>query len=275
MKRLFLLLFISSTFFYGCEPSQKRADDTSVQREGEEDPDAETAQAGNITITPITDSPQFPDARLGMESPEHEAKLQPGPISFSYRVRNYELTAQTADADERHCANSEEGQHIHLILNNEPYTAHYQPEFERELTEGHYVALSFLSRSYHESLKHEGAYVLRTFTVGNAEPKEFDVRGPHMFYSRPKGEYVGEDTRRILLDFYLVNTNLSEDGNTVRATINGQEFLINDWLPYGVEGLPMGENTFKLELLDSEGNLIPGPFNTVERTITLKEGPQS
>lgn len=275
MKRLFLLLFISSTFFYACEPTQKRADETTVHREGEEDPDSEIARAGNITITPITDSPQFPAARLGMETPRHGAKLQPGAVKFSYRVRNYELTAQTEDAHERHCANSEQGQHIHLILNNAPYTAHYTPEFERELPAGHYVAMSFLSRSYHESLKHEGAYVLRTFTVGNAEPQEFDVRAPHMFYSRPKGEYVGKDTRRILLDFYLVNTTLSEDGNKVRATINGQEFLINQWLPFGVEGLPMGENTFKLELIDNEGNLIPGPFNSVERTITLKEEPAS
>ncbi|MDQ3395208.1 MAG: phosphopeptide-binding protein, partial [Bacteroidota bacterium] len=110
------------------------------------------------------------------------------------------------------------------------------------------------------------------FRVGNAEAQPIDLNAPHMFYSRPKGEYEGEDTKRIMLDFYLVNTELSNKGNKVRATINGQEFIIDKWQPYGVEGLPMGENTFKLELLDANNNLIQGPYNSVTRTITLKGG---
>jgi hypothetical protein len=271
MKDLFLILLICSTFFYGCEP-RKQQDETTVYTEGEDDPDSEVARSGNITVAPMTESPDFPEARLNLESPQHGVNLPAGNITFSHRVRNYELTAHTPDAHSRHIAHSEQGQHIHHILNNAPYTAHYEPEFQKELAPGHYVTLSFLSRSYHEGLKHEGAYVLRTFTVGGAQFEDFDVRAPHMFYSRPKGEYVGDDTRRILLDFYLVNTTLSEDGNRVRATINGQEFILTQWVPFAVEGLPMGKNTFRLELLDADGNLIPGPFNTVERTITLKEG---
>ena len=38
-----------------------------------------------------------------------------------------------------------------------------------------------------------------------------------------------------------------------------------------MEGLPKGEVTIKLELLDSEGNLVESPFNPVERTVTLAE----
>jgi hypothetical protein len=91
-----------------------------------------------------------------------------------------------------------------------------------------------------------------------------------MFYSRPKGEYTGEETKRVMLDFYLVNTDLSPEGNKVRATVNGTEFMLDRWLPYAIEGLPMGEITIKLELLDSEGKVLPGPYNSVERTITLK-----
>ncbi|MDE0471265.1 MAG: phosphopeptide-binding protein, partial [Ekhidna sp.] len=59
--------------------------------------------------------------------------------------------------------------------------------------------------------------------------------------------------------------------NKVKATINGNEFMIEEWVPYYIEGMPMGENTIKLELIDAEGNLIEGPFNVVERTITLSE----
>lgn len=270
MKRLFLIAVFaaSATIFNACDSPRTTENTTTTENtmEGTEQ------QAGDLTMSPITDSPDFPDAILEMNQPVNGAKVEPGTIKFSYNVKNYQLTSQTDDADEKHLANSHEGQHIHLILNNAPYTAHYQPEFEKELEEGNYVALSFLSRSYHESLKHPSAYVLRQFRVGNADAQPIDLNAQHLFYSRPKGEYEGEDTRRIMLDFYLVNTELSPNGNKVRATINGQEFMIDEWQPYGIEGLPMGENTFKLELLDANNNVIPGPFNTVTRTITLKNG---
>lgn len=32
----------------------------------------------------------------------------------------------------------------------------------------------------------------------------------------------------------------------------------------------MGENTIKLELIGEDGKVLPGPYNSVERTITLK-----
>src|SRR5690606_7456885 len=117
------------------------------------------------------------------------------------------------------------------------------------------------------------AYVLRQFSVGNANGEPVDLTKPHMFYSRPKGTYTGKDTEKVLLDFYLINADLSESGHKVRATINGQEFMINTWEPQFIEGLPMGTTTIKLEFLDANGNLVESPYNPVERTITL-EGEQ-
>ena len=38
------------------------------------------------------------------------------------------------------------------------------------MPDGQHVVLSFLSRSYHESLKHRGAYDLRIINVGNGTP---------------------------------------------------------------------------------------------------------
>ena len=226
---------------------------------------------GSIELTIGEESPDFPDAMLEQAGPQEGAKLKAGKNTFQYNVKNFELTQMTEDAMEKHIANSGEGQHIHLILNNEPYEALYKTTHEKELAEGHYVELSFLSRSYHESIKHPDAYVLRQFTVGNAENKNVDLTTPHLFYSRPKGEYKGKDTEKVMLDFYLVNAELAEDGYKIRATVNGQEFMINEWKPYYLTGLPMGESTIKLELLDADGNLVDSPLNPVSRTITLKE----
>ena len=114
---------------------------------------------------------------------------------------------------------------------------------------------------------------MRKLVVGeNPEDKlGLTMETPTLIYSRPKGEYTGKDTEQILLDFFVLNTELSADGNKVRAKINDTEFTITEWVPHVIKGLPMGEVTIQLELVDASGNLIPGPFNKVTRKVTLKE----
>ncbi len=234
-------------------------------------PPDEIAAATEIRITPV-ESPTFPDAKIGIQNIGGDAETIPaGPVPFAFDVTNYELGNQTPDAADKMCANSGKGQHIHLILNNTPYSAHYTAAFERELEEGHYEMLAFLSRSYHESIKTKDAYTMTHFDVGPEQDCAFKHTSPHLFYSRPKGTYLGNDTKKLLLDFYLVNCDLSADGYRVKATINDIEFMIAEWRPYFIEGLPMGEVRIKLELLDAEGNLVDSPFNPVERTVTLAE----
>jgi hypothetical protein len=231
-----------------------------------------TPAAGEITLTPSEPSTEFPDAAIT------KFKLQNDSDStrYSFEMKNYVLGNQTADASAKLCANSAKGQHIHLILNNGPYEAWYTPSFSKKLAEGHYVSMTFLSRSYHESIKSSKTYELKQYNVGKdagTKNNDIDLKAPMLFYSRPKGEYTGKDTRKVLLDFFLVNTSLKANGNRVRATINGKEFMITDWKPYYIEGLPMGESTVKLELLDKDNKPVTCDkmFQTVERKITLKD----
>ncbi len=227
------------------------------------------AEKNGLKLTTVTGSPDFPDAALKMINPTDGGKLKAGATTFVYEVSNYELGAQT-EGEHVNCANSGQGQHIHLILNNEPYTAHYEPQFDMNLTDGNYVALSFLSRSYHESIKNGTAQQLIQFTVGDAKPSKIDLTQPLMFYSRPKGEYKGaKETDKVLLDFFLSNVELSEDGYKVRATINGTDFMITKWQSMFIEGLPLGNVDVKLELLDKDNNLVNTPYNPVERTVKL------
>lgn len=229
-----------------------------------------TLEKNGIKLSPVTDSPLFPDASLTLLTPANGSVQDTGKVRFQYELKNYKLTDQTSDAAHKHCSNSAQGQHIHVILNNAPYLAKYETDFKESLKEGHYVVLSFLSRSYHESLKHKKAYDLRQFTVGKAEAKQVNLKAPLLFYSRPKADYVGEDAKKVLLDFYLVNCTLSPKGYKVKATINGTEFIITDWQAYAMEGLPMGENTIQLVLLDKDNKPVVSAFNEVTRKINLK-----
>ncbi|WP_420399907.1 hypothetical protein [Flagellimonas sp.] len=226
-----------------------------------------------ITLEKLDGSPAYADAVLQLDEPSNTSIAEGGEVNFSFTVNNYELGAQTEGPNAERLANSGKGQHIHFILNNQPYSAHYEPAFAKEVPSGVHHLVAFLSRSYHESVKNENSVVVKKLEIGpNAtDSLGLDMEAPTLIYSRPKGTYKGKDTENLLLDFFVLNTTLSEDGNKVKATVNGEEFMITEWAPHVVKGLPMGEVTIELELVDSEGNLIPGPFNTVTRTVTLAE----
>lgn len=250
--------------------------DQNKEEESASEKEAETAvetQKSAITLEKLTGSPAYTDAVLELNQPAETENLKGGKVGFEFTVNNYELTAQTAGPNAKMLANSGKGQHIHFILNNQPYSAHYEPNFAKEIPNGVHHLVAFLSRSYHESVKNENSVVVKKLVVGpDAEDTiGLEMDAPTLIYSRPKGEYTGKDNENILLDFFVLNTELAADGNKVKATINGEEFTIAEWAPHIIKGLPVGEVTIKLELIDAEGKPIPGPFNTVERTVMLKE----
>ncbi len=231
-------------------------------------------EKSGLKLYELKGSPDFPEAQLSLASPANGAALQPGSDTFKFEVKNYTLGMQTPDADQKLCANSAKGQHIHFIMDDAPYAASYSPTIAADMKPGHHVLLAFLSRSYHESIKHKSAYILKEFNVGADAKDEFDEKAPHVFLSRPKGEYIGEkETGKVMLDFYLVNCDLSPTGYKVKATINGVEFILTKWEPYLITGLPLGESKVKLELLDKSGALVKSPFNGKERTFSLKVEP--
>lgn len=155
------------------------------------------------------------------------------------------------------------GNHIHVILDNQPYEAYYniQQEFElRNVSDGEHTLRVFPSRPWHESYKNEGAFQLVKFTVKNGgadaakptttnsnqvmsnanantsatpESKEMpsstagavDAAKPLLTYSRPKGEYKEADADPIMIDFWLSGGKLVGDGGEyrVRYSINDGE----------------------------------------------------
>ena len=68
------------------------------------------------------------------------------------------------------------GNHIHVILDNQPYEAYYdldQPFELRNVAEGKHTLRVFPSRPWHESYKNEGAFQMVTFTVkGGGDPSK-------------------------------------------------------------------------------------------------------
>jgi len=147
------------------------------------------------------------------------------------------------------------GNHIHVILDNQPYEAYYelgQPFELRNVVAGKHTLRVFPSRPWHESYKNEGAFQMVTFTVkgggdaskptttnsgqtvanNNSSPAttapregkdypsstagEVDSAKPLLTYSRPKGEYKDADADPIMIDFWLTGAKLKGDGGDYR-----------------------------------------------------------
>ncbi len=220
-----------------------------------------------ITIEPKTPGTDFPDASIT------DVAYSNGTFTYAYDAATYRLGEQTPDAGSTMCANSDKGQHIHLIIDNEPYIAKYEPTFEQAIPDGEHYLLSFLSRSYHESIKTPAAHRATVATVANGGIAQMTpIEQPMLFYSRPKGEYVGKDTESILLDFYPVNAPLGAQYK-VKVDVGSFSETLDKWQPYLIKGLPMGENTVTLTLVDGEGRTVDAPLNPVSRTFTLVADP--
>jgi hypothetical protein len=140
------------------------------------------------------------------------------------------------------------GNHVHVILDNQPYEAYYelgQPFELRNVADGEHTLRVFPSRPWHESYKNQGAFQMVKFTVKNggaeankpvttntgqpmshtntnanasAAPEGKDMQNstagavdptkPLLTYSRPKGEYKGAESDPIMIDFWLTNARL-------------------------------------------------------------------
>jgi hypothetical protein len=231
-----------------------------------------------IILGDVPASPEFPDAQLSIASmTSTKVGADSAKLSFTFNVKNYELKAQTGDAGNKLCNNSEKGQHIHFILDNKPYVALYEPKHDITVPlNGEHYLICFLSRSYHESVKSKGASTTVHFKIdANGAIQKMEMpKTPMLFYSRPKGDYIGKDIDNVLLDFYPVNTTLGTD-HKVKADIKNEttgataSFTLDQWTPKFIQHLGAGKATVVLSLVDKDGKAVEGPNTSVTRSITL------
>jgi hypothetical protein len=232
-----------------------------------------------VTIEVGERSPAFPGAKARFTSLEDGDVLDDNNVSVVVDVENYELGIQTETPRAKEIANSAKGQHVHIILDNDPYFADYEAGVPFDigvLDEGPHTLVVFPSRSYHESVKSKDSVDIVNFYVGKEEGEfMLDESKPTVIYSRPKGKYEGKDAEKIMLDFYAINIKPS-DGYQVKYTIRKNEpiavehsITIKEWKPAFVTGLTSGEYIITLQLLDKDGNLVEGPFNNTQRAVTV------
>jgi len=211
---------------------------------------------------------------LRIVSPRNDQVIATGSVSLRIRAQHWPLEPDP-------------GQHIHVIVDNEPYiavrdvsaaldlNALVQQSLGHELAEGSHVVRIFPSRSHHESVKTPGAFASVVFHYrSRTEGFSFDRSAPLLTYSRPKGcAVIGS---RVLLDFYLANTEIAEGGNRVHYRIgdgidDAIEGDITTWAPHFIENLPVRSHTIRLTLVDANGEPVAGAFNDTQRVIQVAD----
>lgn len=197
---------------------------------------------------------------LTISSPKEGEVLPTGDVSVTFDLKHYEVAPSA--------------QHVHLILDNEPYQPVYdasKPFVLKNVAPGSHTLRAFPSRAWHESIKNPEAFAFVNFAVTKADnARSIDPSAPLLTYSRPKGTYEGPAADRILMDFWLRNAELSPTGYKVRYTLDGASTVLTEWLPVHFDNLASGKHTLKLELLDPAGKVVPGAYNTTTREFTVK-----
>jgi hypothetical protein len=289
---IFAVLIVASALVSSCEKKDNEADEEVVTEEAAvveetqqaavpmEEPEEDVNKSG-VMIEAGERSPAFPGAKATFASLKDGDVLENPDVSVVVDVENYVLGVQTETERAKEIANSDKGQHAHIILDNDPYMADYESGKPFEigtLDEGPHTLVVFPSRSYHESVKSAEAADIVNFYVGKEEGEfMLDKSKPTIIYSRPKGEYTGKGAQKIMLDFYLNNVELSEDGYKAKYSIKQKgtdeevgTITLTEWTPAFVSGLPSGEYVITLQLLDENGDVVEGPFNNTERVITVE-----
>lgn len=168
------------------------------------------------------------------------------------------------------------GNHLNLIVDNEPAKQIYNPKepiILTNLTPGTHSVRVIAVRPWGESFKNEAAYAQTSFNIlTETNDNRPDIDRPLLTYNSPTGVYGAEP---ILLDFYLTNAPLHAIAKNnpnlkdwrVRATVNGTGFILENWQPVYLTGLKPGENWVQLELIDETGNNIENAFNNTVRVF--------
>lgn len=234
------------------------------------------AQAGDIVevsppsvIQTLRREMEIYQPQVTIVSPEADAVFQDDKVEVSLQVRDLSIFKNSQ---------LELGPHLHMILDNQPYIAVYDPDkplILEDLEPGTHTLRVFAARPWHESFKNAGAYAQTTFHVfTKTQNNNPDSALPLLTYSRPKGTYGAEP---ILLDFYLTDAPLrltATENNVadwrIRCTINDYSFVLDSWQSIYLQGFKPGKNWVQLEFIDSQGNLVKNVFNNTVRTITYE-----
>ncbi len=240
-----------------------------------------------IQINAVAPTPEATNVTIFIAYPAEGEVRKKDPVYTSIKIFGFPLGVNSDFNRADEIANSPEGQSLHIIVDDYPFFpegrevinlyAESETYFENDivvelpyvLDPGEHILRVFPARSFGESLKEEGSFVARKFYVKEKiNNLDVDINEPLLTYNMPQGNF--EEGKPILLDFYVTNCVISDDGFKVSMRLNdGEERILTEWSPYYILNLPAGMHTIDLKLLDPDNKVVPGPYNQVKRRFQV------
>ncbi len=242
------------------------------------------APAASAAAPEVFDTDLVPTRITPAPSPMPKVALDtPGPDQFlpPTFLKDYKVRPNIGRAE-----GLPKGAYLQLFLDNRPYDkpitdlkstiklTELAPD--GSLSEGDHIIAAILCNPNHESIKGQGGVDAHRFTVAKKTPAiDWKSSAPMMILARPHGTYAGAAADDILIDFYVLNALLGQKDNYVHVTLKGPGIKdektqnIYEWQPYSIVSPHDGEYTIRAELMDKNGNPVPGPWNDTTRTFKV------
>ncbi len=161
---------------------------------------------------------------------------------------------------------------LHFMLDNEPFQIQYDGNHAhvfKNVRPGSHTVRVYAANAMQEAIP--GTQSTVSFSVAYADKANYVMPGsPTLTYNLPQGEYFGIDAADITVDFLLENAVVAPGGYQVAYYVDGRRFLIQDQCgPRHVKNLNPGLHRVRIELQNQFGDLVPGAFNSTERSILI------
>jgi hypothetical protein len=271
MKRILFLLLALCSASFAAEFSPRKANPTEVR------------------IVPVRPTPEPDNVELSITFPKMDQVVSGYSLDVQLQLEGFNVGTNSDFDRAKQIYNDPMGQSVLVFIddhepfeiyksfvdaldnNNLYYNWTLNQVIPFSLKEGFHVIRAFPARSFGEGLKGPGRFAVRRFYVGERKAYlDVDLCAPYLTYNEPLESLTYCPHQPILLDFYLTNIQLSQDGYKVRVTIDGDiTRILTQWVPYYIYGIPSGRHTIELELINEKNEVAPGAFNKVKRTITV------
>lgn len=259
MKKTFLtksiLVVFSVAIFASCEVAEKTESKSTSEEAVTTDSDTLEQQsviASGLTIVDYKPRKTFPEAGFEQLTPKHKAFLQPGEIKFSFNTEKFPFV---------------DGHSVRLAIENGTDKFVFDANKKITLPKGVFLCAAYLCDGRGVSLKNAHSTQLTQLNIGVDEKKEIDLKQPMIFLNLP----IERETANILVDFMLMNIDLSKKGNKVRLSIDDQtEMYLDSWRTLEIKGLAKGKHKILVELVNDKNLLYEGVYTHDEREFEIQ-----
>lgn len=260
MSRLILFLMIAFSFF-SCGGDDDNEIPQAVIDKAQEEASyfPIIVEHGGLKLTEVYNIPPFSDVSVRLDTTTQKFNL--GLNQIEYLTTYFNIGETTVDEKDHPIKKIGGGQFLGVLSNIKGFKREYTPTIQADLETGENYFMCFLSRSYDISLKNPNASFL--FKI-KADPKgcitESNLQDTAYALISPRNTFAGNNTNKILIDFYLKNISISKGGNYAVLSIDDTTFKLYKWAAFYLEGLKLGKHTIKLEVFTKEGKKINSIF---------------